>query len=95
MIVRYLIEESCEHDRFGKHITDYDDAGDTFCLTKPVVVTGENVDWCVTHGSLITGFGRITGWCQRAVIAQSATRTEEPPFCQIVRRVLIHTERMK
>lgn len=38
MIVRYLIETSCEHGYFGKHITDYDDAGDTFCLTKPVVL---------------------------------------------------------
>lgn len=38
MKIRYLIEKSCEHGFFGKHITDHDPAGNTFCLTKPVVL---------------------------------------------------------
>lgn len=36
--VRYLIEKSCEHGYFGKHVIDRDPAGDTYCLTKPVVL---------------------------------------------------------
>lgn len=41
MKIRYLIEKSCEHGYFGKHITDYDPAGNTFCLTKPVVLEAD------------------------------------------------------
>lgn len=40
---RFLVEDSCEHGFFGKHVTDYDPAGSTYCLSKPVVVTTEEL----------------------------------------------------
>jgi hypothetical protein len=33
LVVRF--HYSCEHDKFGKHVTEYDPAGDTWCDRPP------------------------------------------------------------
>jgi hypothetical protein len=48
---RIVIESSCEHGKFGKHVIDYDPAGDTWCDRPRDVILSEPSEEMVESGA--------------------------------------------